>query len=297
VTNPVTRHAAITASSIGAVQAESGGRAYLGIARGDSPLAHLGLRPTAPKAFENYLRQLQAYLRGEDVAPGAFAAGAVSESLDGSNVLAEAGRPSENRLQWIRDAGPKVPVDVAATGPKVIELAARTADRITFAVGADVERLQWARDIALKELAAVGRTGDVELGACVQVVVAPTREAGRQVVSGAVASYARFAVMHGTVTGPVSSATREALETVHKNYNMNDHSLENATHGRGLPDETVDAFAVSGPVDHCIERLRAMADLGLTKLLLFHGAFRGTDPEARRESDRLLSTEVLPALR
>jgi 5,10-methylenetetrahydromethanopterin reductase len=116
-------------------------------------------------------------------------------------------------------------------------------------------------------------------------------------VSGAVASYARFAVMHGTVTGPVSSATREALKTVHKNYNMNDHSLENATHGRGLPNETVDAFAVSGPVDHCIERLRAMADLGLTKLLLFHGAFRGTDPEARRESDRLLSTEVLAALR
>src|SRR3989442_12660104 len=52
VTNPVTRHPAITASSIGAVQSESGGRAYLGIARGDSPLAHLGLKPSSPKAFE-----------------------------------------------------------------------------------------------------------------------------------------------------------------------------------------------------------------------------------------------------
>ena len=30
-----------------------------------------------------------------------------------------------------------VPVDVAASGPKVIEFAARTTERVTFAVGAD----------------------------------------------------------------------------------------------------------------------------------------------------------------
>lgn len=298
VTNPVTRHAAIAAASIGGVQSESGGRAYLGIARGDSPLAHLGLSPSSPKAFEQYLVQVQRYLRGEDVDPGVSSGvGASSGALAGSNVLSAAGRPTENRMQWIQAAGPKVPVDVAASGPRVIELAARVADRITFAVGADLERLEWAKHIALKEMAAVGRTDEVSLGACVQVVVAPSRAEGREIVSGAVASYARFAVMHGTVSGPASSATREALESVHRNYNMNDHSLEGATHGRGLPDETVDAFAISGPVDHCIERLRAMADLGLTKLLLFHGAFRAKDPEARRESDRLLATEVLPALR
>ena len=300
VTNPVTRHVAITAASIGAVQSESAGRAYLGIARGDSPLAHLGLSPSSPRAFERYLVQLQSYLRGEGVdhsaSPGTI--GAPSQTLADSNVLSEAGRPTDNRMQWIKAAGPKVPVDVAASGPRVIELAARVADRITFAVGAAPERLQWAMDIAAKELAAVGRGRDqVGLGACVQVVVAPTRAEGREIVSGAVASYARFAVMHGTVTGPVSTATREALESVHKNYNMNDHSLEGATHGRGLPDETVDAFAVSGPVEHCVERLRAMIDMGLTRLLLFHGAFRTADPQARRESDRLLATEVLPALR
>ncbi|MDQ4112252.1 MAG: LLM class flavin-dependent oxidoreductase [Actinomycetota bacterium] len=303
VTNPATRHAAVTAAAIGAVQSESGGRAHLGIARGDSPLAHLGLAPSSPKAFEAYLSQLQHYLRGEivdhtsDNTSAANGAGVAARTLDQSNILNEEGRPTQNRLQWIHEAGPKVPIDVAASGPKVIQLAARVADRMTFAVGADLERLAWAKDIATKEMAAAGRTGEVGLGACVQVVVAPTRDEGREIVSGGVVSYARFAVMHGKVTGPVSAATKEALENVHQKYNMNDHVLEGAEHARNLPAETIDAFAVTGPVDHCVERLRGMIDMGLSRLLLFHGAFRSNDPDARRESDRLLAHEVLPALR
>jgi 5,10-methylenetetrahydromethanopterin reductase len=67
VTNPVTRNVAITAAAIGGIQAESGGRAYLGIGRGDSPLAYLGLKPASPAYFERYLIKLQRYLRGEDV--------------------------------------------------------------------------------------------------------------------------------------------------------------------------------------------------------------------------------------
>src|SRR3569832_2928648 len=59
VTNPLTRHAAVTASAIATVQAESGGRAVLGIGRGDSALAHLGLAPAPVAVFERYLAQLQ----------------------------------------------------------------------------------------------------------------------------------------------------------------------------------------------------------------------------------------------
>ena len=137
VTNPVTRHVAVTAASIGAVQSESGGRAFLSIAREDSPLAHVELSPTPVRAFEAYLKQLQSYLRGESVdhASAPSGSGAQTRSLDDSNVLSDAGRPTENRLQWIEAAGRKVPVDVAASGPKVIQLAALVVDRITFAVG------------------------------------------------------------------------------------------------------------------------------------------------------------------
>src|SRR5207249_3056075 len=59
VTNPYTRHPAVTASSIASVQAVSEGRAMLGIGRGDSALAHLGLAPAPVPFFEAYLRRLQ----------------------------------------------------------------------------------------------------------------------------------------------------------------------------------------------------------------------------------------------
>ena len=67
VTNSHTRHPAVTASAIATVQVESGGRAYLGIGRGDSALAHLGRAPDSVPKFENYLDRLQGYLRGEEV--------------------------------------------------------------------------------------------------------------------------------------------------------------------------------------------------------------------------------------
>src|SRR5258708_38871731 len=63
VTNTVTRHASVTACSIASVQRISNGRAYLGIGRGDSALAHLGRAPARVASLRRYLLQLRAYLR------------------------------------------------------------------------------------------------------------------------------------------------------------------------------------------------------------------------------------------
>src|SRR5688572_22342571 len=45
VTNPVTRHPAVTASAAATLQVETAGRAVLGIGRGDSALTQIGRRP------------------------------------------------------------------------------------------------------------------------------------------------------------------------------------------------------------------------------------------------------------
>ena len=47
VTNPATRHPAALATAIATVQEVSGGRAILGIGRGDTALFHLGRQPMA----------------------------------------------------------------------------------------------------------------------------------------------------------------------------------------------------------------------------------------------------------
>src|SRR5499426_3689864 len=139
VTNPVTRHPAATAAAIAAIHAESGGRAVLGIGRGDSALAHLGYAPAPVAVFERTLERIQGYLRGEEVP---FEADANLATLR----LADA--PKASRLTWLRPDLPKVPVDVAATGPRMIAIGATLAERVTFAVGADPVRLRWAIDVA-----------------------------------------------------------------------------------------------------------------------------------------------------
>src|SRR5207244_12216831 len=86
VTNPYTRHPAVTASAIATVHAESGGRAVLGIGRGDSSLAYIGLAPAPLAAFERHLVRLQGYLRGDGVEldqPGADACGMRSYATPG----------------------------------------------------------------------------------------------------------------------------------------------------------------------------------------------------------------------
>src|SRR5437764_1036836 len=100
VSNAITRDAAVTASAALALQVESGGRAVLGMGRGDSSVQRIGRREDPVASFERYLTAVQAYLAGEAVDRDGFA----------------------SRLEWYEHAKvAKVPVEVAATGRKVIE--------------------------------------------------------------------------------------------------------------------------------------------------------------------------------
>jgi 5,10-methylenetetrahydromethanopterin reductase len=66
-TNPLTRHLAVTAAAATTLQVESGGRALLGFAQGDSALSQVGLRRLPVADFELTLAMLQGLLRGEEV--------------------------------------------------------------------------------------------------------------------------------------------------------------------------------------------------------------------------------------
>lgn len=299
VTNPLTRHPAAAATVAATVQAASGGRFVLGIGRGDSSLAHLGLAPASPPAFERYLIRLQGYLGGQEVPFEAEADGA--GMAPASSRLGMAGGPASSQIRWIAAAAQaglaKVPVDVAASGPKVIAIAARRAERVSFAVGASPARLGWALEQYRSARAATEESGTLPaVGAYVPVLVHPEREAARRHISGGVASYARFSVMHGQVQGPTDERSRNALEAVHDSYDMNHHFSHNSPQSRDLPPEVVDEFGIAGPSAYCVERLQELRELGLTKVILIGGGM-GMDREALAQSRRLLAREVLPALR
>jgi len=57
VTNPLTRHPVVLAACAATLQVMSGGRAVLGIGRGDSALAYLGYAPAGLPKFEQAPRR------------------------------------------------------------------------------------------------------------------------------------------------------------------------------------------------------------------------------------------------
>ena len=295
VTNPITRHPAATAAAIATVHAESDGRAVLGIGRGDSSLAHLGLSPAPPAVFARYLERLQGYLRGDEAPFDVDADGRGRVAT--SEALGMAGGPAASRLHWLSTGLAKVPVDVAATGPRVIAVAARTADRITLAVGADPERLRWAIDVARTARRQEGLDPDgLDLGAYVPLVVHDDRARARTLVSGGVASFARFSVMHGEVAGPLDEGGRRALAAVHDSYDMNRHFTHGSPQSVALTDDVIDAFGIAGPPSYCQERLLALVELGITRIFVLGGGL-GIDRDEARASRQALVETVLPALR
>ena len=274
VINPVTRHPAIAAAAAAAVHRESGGRAILGVGRGDSALAYVGEPFPAPlDRFARYVADVRGYLRGE--------------AVDCAGV--------ESRLRWAPGELPPVPVDVACSGERVIRTAVRLADRVSFSVGAAPERLEWALGVARDELDRCGRdAGEVSFGAFLCVGVHADRDSARAVVQAAVATHAAFATLgrpslvpvggeHGGLDGEALAALARASKVAGGAF-------------AGLPQEFVDWFAVTGPPDEVADRLRAIAALGLSHVYLVSHA-PATDPRLAAECRAALVDEVIPQLR
>ncbi len=275
VTNPVIRHPAALACAMATLQLESGGRAILGIGRGDSAVKKIGLAASSVEELEGFLSRLQGYLSGEVV--------------DEDGPLAQ--------LIWMKPLSvPKVPVDVAASGPGVIAVGARRAERLTFNVGADPERLRGCIEIAEQAGRAAGRRlEDLSLGAFVNVAPHSDVAMARELVKPVVAVYARFSgsARPGKDLGAADLAV---IRAVSERYDMSRHGHSGASHLAYLTDDFVDRFAVAGTPDQCIERLVALAALGIQRFAVV-GPSRDTDPEVTAESRRLLTQVVLPAVR
>jgi 5,10-methylenetetrahydromethanopterin reductase len=287
VTNPVTRHPAVTAAAAVTLQVASAGRFVLGIGRGDSALAHLGRAPASVATFERYLAVLQAYLRGDHVS---------FDDLDFHEGVAPpveslglANAPTTSRLHFLPPDLPTVPVEVAATGPRVLAVAARRADRVLLALGADPDRVRWG-------IETVRAAGGTSVGAFVNVVAHPDVAVARELASGGVATFARFSVMHGTVSGPAEPDERDTFAAVHDAYDMTRHTQVGSPQAGTLTPEFIDRFGIVGTPDACAQRLGDLVALGLDKLIVT-GPTLGADPGEARAALERFATEVLPALR
>ena len=295
VTNPFTRNLAVIAGAAATIQAISGGRSVLGIGRGDSALAYLGHAPVGLRAFETALRHLQTLLGGGEIPFAEFGSSGDAPDL---YSLSLGGRPEAVKLRWLPEGLAKVPLDVAATGPKVIRMAALIAERVTFSVGAEPERMEWALATARAARQAEG-LGDegVSYGAQLVVVCHPDEAKAMEVAMHMAPPLARFQVIQGKQVGPADAAMSENLDAIKSGYDMNKHGIHDARDrivGGGLTPDFVRRFAIVGSPDRVTERLLGLRKMGLDRFVAVGPGFY---PESWGEARDLFAREVIPALR
>jgi 5,10-methylenetetrahydromethanopterin reductase len=292
VTNPQSRHIAVTAGAAVTLQQISRGRAVLGIGRGDSALAYLGYGPVSLATFRRALSDLQTLLTGGEIA---FEPQASATSL---HAVSPGHRPTGSRLKWLPHDLPKVPLDVAASGPRVIEMAAVVAERATFSVGALPARVQWAIDVAraARKERMLSDHG-ISYGAQIIVICHPDREAMMPLATSFVAPLARFQVIGGAPVGPMSASDEVNLAAVRGGYDMTKHAEVDSKEkivGTTLTRDFVERFAIVGPPDYCIERLLQLRAAGLDRFVIVGPGFH---PEATYDGGSLFAREVIPAIR
>jgi 5,10-methylenetetrahydromethanopterin reductase len=138
VTNPMTRHPAITAAAAATIDEISDGRMILGIGAGDRPLVALGMRPAPVRALGEAVAAIRALWRDEHVTVET-----TSFRLEGAHVRF--------------DTRPDIPIYVAASGPRTLELAGSIADGVILLVGLFPEAIAWALEHVDRGSVAAGR--------------------------------------------------------------------------------------------------------------------------------------------
>lgn len=254
VTNPVTRHVAATAAAILSLDDWSEGRAVLGIGSGDSAMRTLGLdaadAPGAHAARREALRAAVATLRaifaGEPVALG--------------------GAPL--RLDPPRRP---VPIYVAATGPRMLELAGEIADGVIMQVGIHRPGLEAAIAAVRRGAARAGRDpGAVEL-VCSTFTAIDEDRARALEHARPLAAWFYAVAPHLVEQAGLPVTRRHPVEPVYPDISHPvDHARAMAEARRYVPDEAVERLCLAGPPDACVERLRELAALGIRQVFLRH---------------------------
>ena len=212
VTNPATRHPAALATAVATVQEESGGRAVLGIGRGDTALFHLGRPPHARRRLlRRAVEELHTYLEGGD--------------------RRHRGHPS--RLRWLDRA-------TQATGAHRHRRRRPEGDRVRgphrradhLRRRRRPERLAWAIDLARRPRCATpaGTDDEVSFGAYVNVGCHPDRAVG---VSSSAAGSPRSPTSRPCPARPGRGSDeddRELVAEVGRRYDSNLHLVNRADH-------------------------------------------------------------------
>jgi 5,10-methylenetetrahydromethanopterin reductase len=274
VTNPVTRHPAVTASAIASIDELSNGRAFLGIGTGHSALLNVGRTPASRATLRAYVQCVRALFESGEA------------EYEGRTV----------RLDWPRR---RPPIIVAAAGPKALELAGEIADGVVVGCG----MTQPAVDEAFRRLEAgaalSGRTlTDLDVWWYVPTNVHEDSAAAIEEVRPAVVSGAHAYFYGGIKNRAVPDDLQPAVQRLADEYVVEQHtrpgqSADNAAlvDRLGLREYIIERFGIAGDPDEVRSRISVLHERGIDNFWMsMHAADKG-------RVVRLMRDHVMPHFR
>jgi len=232
VTVPGTRHESVTAAALATLAEYADGRVVAGISTGHSAVRNIGGRPATIEQLADYV-------------------GRVRSLLDGRSVSYP--RDREGALTWL-DGPTRVPVHIAASGPRLTRAAAAMGDGVILLQGAAPDLIERALVVVEEGRAATGRGPDeIETTVWVYVGLDDDREQALDQVRARVAAILRLADPAG-----FEGEDREVVERLRRSYDMYAHAASMPEHASLVPERMLDRYAIAGTPDEVRVRIDAL---------------------------------------
>jgi probable F420-dependent oxidoreductase len=253
VTNPGTREPTVTASAYATLHAISGGRAVMGIGRGDSARRVIGYEPVKMAEFEASCRMMKDLMNGRPV------------EWNGKEL----------ELEWAKGR-PEIPMYIAGYGPRALAVAGRIGEGVIIQL-ADPVIIQWIMEQARSAAEEAGRDpSELKCLVCAPSIVTDDIQEAREAVRWFPAMVSNHVMDLIERYGENSAIPKDLTDYVkaRKFYDYKDHSREGAAHGEFVSDEISDRFSVIGSLDQVREKLRELDSVGVDHFnidLMTHG--------------------------
>ncbi|MBI2203155.1 MAG: TIGR03842 family LLM class F420-dependent oxidoreductase [Candidatus Rokubacteria bacterium] len=270
VSNPVTRHPTVVASTLATLGQLFDGRAVLGVGRGDSAVRTLGLPPMKLVEFRDTVRLMRRLCRGE------------AAEVNGTAI----------RFAWL--ARP-VPLLLAAYGPRVLELAGAEADGLILQL-ASPNVVGWAMGHARAGARAAGRTLDrFDVVAGAPTYVSADRDHALSRVRGfpaTVSNHVKDLLRHY----PPSELPADLVDGMERvaGYDYLRHGQPDAPHTKTVTDDMAERLTLIGTAAQIRAKIERLADAGVTQVCLYIGI---VEPEFHFSTIETYGRDIIPHFR
>ncbi|VAW03284.1 N5,N10-methylenetetrahydromethanopterin reductase-related protein, SCO6416-type [hydrothermal vent metagenome] len=269
VTNPGTRDITVTASLFATLNEMYGERTVIGMGRGDSALRVIGKKPCRLAELGESIDIIRALAQGEEV------------EYNGVTV----------QFPWAKKT--RVPMLVAAYGPKTLTLTGQKADGFILQL-ADPYLTKYMIQAVRDAAESAGRNPD-DLYMCVAAPayvgddIAHQRDQVRW-FGGMVGNHVADLVgRYGTDTALIPAELTSYIEG-RKGYDYQEHGRSESTHVDFVSDDLIDRFCLLGPVENHIARLRELRDMGVDQFSIY------LQHDGKEETLRAYGDEIIPAI-